>query len=44
MKYFDHDYFLTYNQVLRAHLELGQVKQDIGRKIAEKEEEVENTR
>merc|ERR1711881_607678 len=32
------------NKVLRASLELGQVKQDIDRKIAEKEEEFENTR
>merc|ERR1711933_556851 len=32
------------NKVLRAALELGQVKQDIDRKIAEKEEEFENTR
>merc|ERR1712098_307160 len=32
------------NKVLRAQLELGQVKQDIDRKIAEKEEEFENTR
>ena len=31
-------------QVLRAQLELGQVKQEIDRKIAEKEEEFENTR
>merc|ERR1712110_1161661 len=30
--------------VLRAQLELGQVKQEIDRKIAEKEEEFENTR
>merc|ERR1719357_742722 len=32
------------NKVLRAQLELGQVKQDIDRKIAEKEEEFNNTR
>merc|ERR1712079_837148 len=32
------------NKVLRAQLELGQVKQDIDRKIAEKVEEFENTR
>merc|ERR1711964_801468 len=32
------------NKVLRAQLELGQTKQDIDRKIAEKEEEFENTR
>merc|ERR1712168_702501 len=32
------------NKVLRASLELGQVKQEIDRKIAEKEEEFENTR
>merc|ERR1719367_1571045 len=32
------------NKVLRAALELGQVKQDIDRKIAEKEEEFGNTR
>merc|ERR1712152_16820 len=32
------------NKVLRASLELGQVKQDIDRKIAEKEEEFGNTR
>merc|ERR1719489_375998 len=32
------------NKVLRAQLELGQVKQDIDRKIAEKEEEFDNTR
>ncbi|QQP51989.1 Myosin heavy chain 1, partial [Caligus rogercresseyi] len=32
------------NKVLRAQLELGQVKQDIDRKIQEKEEEFENTR
>merc|ERR1711892_340229 len=31
------------NKVLRAQLELGQVKQEIDRKIAEKEEEFENT-
>ena len=31
-------------KVLRAQLELGQVKQEIDRKIAEKEEEFENTR
>ena len=31
-------------QVLRAQLELGQTKQEIDRKIAEKEEEFENTR
>merc|ERR1712050_403660 len=32
------------NKVLRAQLELAQVKQEIDRKIAEKEEEFENTR
>merc|ERR1739838_1268240 len=32
------------NRVLRAQLELGQVRQEIDRKIAEKEEEFENTR
>merc|ERR1719447_890001 len=32
------------NKVLRAQLELGQAKQEIDRKIAEKEEEFENTR
>merc|ERR1711937_294002 len=32
------------NKVLRAQLELGQVRQEIDRKIAEKEEEFENTR
>merc|ERR1712053_61788 len=32
------------NKVLRAALELGQVKQDVDRKIAEKEEEFGNTR
>merc|ERR1719481_1858336 len=32
------------NKVLRAQLELSQVKQEIDRKIAEKEEEFENTR
>merc|ERR1740131_257991 len=32
------------NKVLRAQLELGQVRQDIDRKIAEKEEEFDNTR
>merc|ERR1712241_248462 len=32
------------NKVLRASLELGQVKQDVDRKIAEKEEEFNNTR
>merc|ERR1712193_159007 len=31
-------------KVLRAQLELGQVKQEIDRKIAEKEEEFNNTR
>merc|ERR1711902_78619 len=31
------------NKVLRAQLELGQVKQDVDRKIAEKEEEFNNT-
>jgi hypothetical protein len=30
--------------VLRAQLELGQTKQEIDRKIAEKEEEFENSR
>ena len=33
-----------YMQVLRAQLELGQVKQEIDRRIAEKEEEFENSR
>merc|ERR1712201_68443 len=32
------------NKVLRAQLELGQVRQEIDRKIAEKEEEFDNTR
>merc|ERR1712186_144048 len=32
------------NKVLRAQLELGQVKQEIDRRIAEKEEEFENSR
>merc|ERR1712242_580076 len=32
------------NKVLRAHLELGQVKQEVDRKIAEKEDEFNNTR
>merc|ERR1719481_2277664 len=32
------------NKVLRSQLELGQLKQEIDRKIAEKEEEFENTR
>merc|ERR1719244_2369010 len=32
------------NKVLRASLELGQVRQEIDRRIAEKEEELENTR
>merc|ERR1711978_430491 len=32
------------NKVLRAALELGQVKQDVDRKMAEKEEEFNNTR
>jgi myosin heavy chain 6/7 len=32
------------NKVLRAQLELGQVKQEVDRKIAEKEEEFDNTR
>ena len=32
------------NKVLRAQLELGQVKQEIDKKIQEKEEEFENTR
>merc|ERR1712024_12610 len=32
------------NKVLRAQLELGQVRQEIDRKIAEKEEEFENSR
>ena len=31
------------NKVLRGALELGQVKQDVDRKIAEKEEEFNNT-
>ena len=33
-----------YLKVLRAQLELGQVKQEIDRRIAEKEEEFENSR
>merc|ERR550517_1569600 len=32
------------NKVLRASLELGQVRQEIDRRIAEKEEEFENSR
>merc|ERR1712080_697227 len=32
------------NKVLRAQLELGQVRQEIDRRVAEKEEEFENTR
>merc|ERR1712156_42167 len=32
------------NKVLRAQLELGQVRQEIDRRIQEKEEEFENTR
>ena len=32
------------NKVLRAQLELAQVKQDIDRRVAEKEEEFNNTR
>ena len=32
------------NKVLRAQLELGQTKQDVDRKIAEKEDEFNNTR
>jgi hypothetical protein len=32
------------DQVLRAQLELGQVRQEIDRRIAEKEEEFNNTR
>ena len=32
------------NKVLRAQLELGQVRQEIDRKIQEKEEEFDNTR
>merc|ERR1712036_144789 len=32
------------NKVLRAQLELGQVKQDVDRRVAEKEEEFNNTR
>merc|ERR1712045_1095309 len=32
------------NKVLRAQLELGQAKQEIDRRVAEKEEEFENTR
>merc|ERR1712024_364846 len=32
------------NKVLRAQLELGQVRQEVDRRIAEKEEEFENTR
>ena len=31
-------------QVLRAQLELGQVRQEIDRRLAEKEEEFDNTR
>merc|ERR1712236_85529 len=32
------------NKVLRAQLELGQVRQDIDRRVAEKEDEFNNTR
>ena len=35
---------LLFMKVLRAQLELGQVKQEIDRRIAEKEEEFENSR
>jgi hypothetical protein len=35
---------LTYLQVLRAQLELGQVRQEIDRRLAEKEEEFNNSR
>ena len=35
---------MYFYQVLRASLELGQVKQEIDRRIAEKEEEFENSR
>jgi len=35
---------MWYDQVLRAQLELGQVRQEIDRRIAEKEEEFNNTR
>ena len=36
--------FMIFIKVLRAQLELGQTKQEIDRRIAEKEEEFENTR
>jgi hypothetical protein len=32
------------NKVLRAQMELGQIRQEIDRKISEKEEEFDNTR
>ena len=35
---------LIFLQVLRASLELGQVRQEIDRRIAEKEEEFDNSR
>ena len=50
MEYFHYNHFhdllsvFLYFQVLRAQLELAQVKQEIDRRIAEKEEEFENTR
>ena len=40
----DCKYIDLYLKVLRAQLELGQVKQEIDRRIAEKEEEFENSR
>ena len=36
--------FSKENRVLRAQLELAQVRQDIDRKVAEKEDEFNNTR
>ena len=32
------------NKVLRAQMELGQIRQEIDRKISEKEEDFDNTR
>ena len=32
------------NKVIRAQMELGQIRQEIDRKISEKEEEFDNTR
>ena len=32
------------NKVIRAQMELGQIRQEIERKISEKEEEFDNTR